>query len=94
VKGLLYDTSDLMEQASISRQQVSYWMLNGWITPHEGGGQGFPLLWSHSTVRHACLMAKVVRAGVAPDVASKVADRGRYTDGDVTITLNRKGVTR
>jgi hypothetical protein len=89
VKGLLYDTSDLMEQAGISRQQVSWWQKNGWIAPAEGGGQGFPLLWSHRTVAHACLMAKVVRAGVAPDVASKVAERGKVTDGDVTISLKR-----
>lgn len=89
MRGLLYDTSDLMEQAGISRQQVSWWMKNGWIVPKEGGGQGFPLLWSHRTVEHACLMAKVVRAGVAPDVACKVAQRGRVTDGDVTIILSR-----
>lgn len=86
---LLYDTADLMEQAGITRQQVSYWQKNGWIVPAEGGGQGFPIWWSHATVRHACRMAKAVRAGIAPDVASKVAEAGRYTDGDVTITLKR-----
>jgi hypothetical protein len=91
VTGTVYDTSELMEQAGISRAQVSYWMLHGWIEPVGGigQGQGIPLFWSHANVRHACQMAKVVRAGVAPQIASVVAARGRYADGDVTITLKR-----
>lgn len=89
--GTVYTTAELMEQAGITRQQVSYWMLHGWIEPTTGvgQGQGVPLLWSHPNVRHACQMAKVVRAGVAPQIASIVAARGRWTDGDVTITLKR-----
>lgn len=86
-----YSTAELMEQAGITRQQVSYWMLHGWIEPTTGvgQGQGIPLFWSHANVRQACRMAKVVRAGVAPQVAAQVAALGRWSDGDVTITLKR-----
>jgi hypothetical protein len=90
------DVHALVDGGLVSYRQIDYWVRRGWLRPDDPRpGSGYGRDWSDDEVRVAERMARLVRAGLAPDVAARLAREDRWPAtlaSGVTLTLSGEGM--
>lgn len=68
---------DALRQTGISYRQLDYWVRQGWLRPeYPHAGSGTRREWTNDELDVAVRMAKLVKAGLAHDIAANVARKG------------------
>lgn len=71
------DTVDILRRVNVSYRQLDYWVRRGWLRPDQTiPGPGNPREWTNDELDVAIRMGKLVRAGIAPDIAAAAARKG------------------
>lgn len=99
------DTSKTLQfAAGITERQMYHWYHHGWLVPYErpeGSGSGSPLEWPNKATFKAVIMGNLVRAGISPEVAHRIAEADlerrlptypfvyQIAEG-ITVTINGK----
>lgn len=84
------NSNQVMSWAGITRRQLDNWITQGFVTPVHTSGQGFGGLvydWTTKEAEVAVRMGRLVRAGVAPRVAARVARGDRAVCGALMAAL-------
>jgi hypothetical protein len=75
-----------------SYRQLNVWVTRGLLKPGNAGmGTGYPLLWTRAEAQVAVDMARLTQAGLAPDVAGRVARGETEIAAGITVTITRPG---
>ena len=78
---------DLCARAGITTRQANYWTSRGYLRPYNAGrGTGHALDWPPAEVAVAQVMGRLVRAGVTPEAACRVA-RGEALGIGLTVII-------
>lgn len=69
------NANEVIELAGITYRQLDHWTRRGWIAPEhpECGGSGHHRCYSELEVAVIAHIGALVRAGVQPDVAARIA---------------------
>lgn len=74
------NSTSIMERFGVTYRQLNYWYRQGYLSPigdppEVGGGRGTSRVFTDAEVTQLELMLGLVRAGVKPDVAARIARR-------------------
>lgn len=68
-----FSEAEIAELVGATYRQIDYWCRMGYLAPEFKGGSGYFRMWSDEDVGLARKMARLVRAGVVPATAARVA---------------------
>jgi MerR HTH family regulatory protein len=78
-------------------RQLDYWVQQGWLHPETRSGRqgsGHWWRWTEDECRVAEMMSRLVKVGLAPPVAAKVARAAtKWEPGGVAVVNIAKGVS-
>ena len=82
-------------QLGITYRQLDYWTRCGYLRPGQranmrGDGIGYAREWSESELTVAAAMGRLIRLGLLPHVAARVARAGRESEVRFAITRGLK----
>jgi DNA-binding transcriptional MerR regulator len=66
-------TLNEVRKRGLSYRRLDHWATKGWIRPTHAGGSGNARVWPETELRIADLMRRLTAAGVATEVAARVA---------------------
>lgn len=70
---------DVADEAEISYRQLDHWVRRGYLRPRprhmpeDASGSGYPISFDDAELAIAVSMGALVRAGLKPDVAARLA---------------------
>ena len=72
-KPMPFSTQYVVQKSKATKRQVDHWIRKGWVKPNGNGGTGNGWSWSKEELDVACLMARMVQAGIKVERAAKLA---------------------
>jgi DNA-binding transcriptional MerR regulator len=88
----LMDVYDITHRLGITYRQLDYWSRQGWLRPATpANGSGTRREWTNDELAVAARMAKLVNAGLPPNIAADAARKGDevWLTPDVHIAIRR-----
>lgn len=79
----------LTTRLNISYRQLDYWVRMGYLKPRHIGGSGNPRDFTNEEEIVLIRMARLVNAGLRPDVAAKAARSAVADSGSEYVDLGR-----
>ena len=65
--------SNVPDVPGVTYRQLDFWVRQGYLRPEHAGGSGVARKWPAEEIRVLERMARLVRGGVVPSVAARVA---------------------